>query len=48
MDAIRFPTLDLSNEKIREGCRDGPPNDNESRDWKVIYTQHGYRGPNNH
>ena len=47
MAAIRFPTLDVSNGTIEwgiscKGCRDGPPNEDESREWEAIYTQRGY------
>lgn len=47
MAAIRFPTLDLLNGTLEwglscKGCRDGPPNDDESRDWEVMYTKRGY------
>lgn len=47
MAAIRFPTLDLSNGTIEwglscKGCRDGPPDNDESRDWKAMYTKRGY------
>ena len=47
MAAIRFPTLDPS-KGIGEwgisckGCRDGPPNDDESQDWEKVYTKRGY------
>lgn len=47
MAAIRFPTLDLSNGTIEwglscKGCRDGPPNDDDARDWEDMYTIRGY------
>ena len=47
MAAIPFPTLDLSDGAIEwglscKGCRDGPPNDDVSRDWEAMYTKRGY------
>ena len=47
MAAIRFPTVDSSNGTIEwglscKGCRDGPPNDDASRDWEIMYTQSGF------
>lgn len=47
MAAIRFPTLDpvkgIGEWGIScKGSRDGPPNDDESRDWEKIYTKRGY------
>ena len=45
--AIRFPTLDLSSWIIEwglscKGCRNGPQNDDESRDWEVMHSKNGY------
>ena len=47
MAATRFPTLNLSNGTLEwgiscNGCRDGPPNDDRSREWAKMYTKCGY------
>ncbi len=47
MAAIRFPTVDSSKGTIEwglscKGCRDGPPNDDASRDWETMYTKSGF------
>lgn len=47
MAAIRFPKLDLPNGIVEwglscKGCRDGPRNDDESRDWEEMWTKRGF------
>lgn len=47
MAAVRFPTLDpwkgVGEWGIScKGCRDGPPNDDDSKDWEKVYTERGY------